>query len=374
MTISSPLRVLIAGGGAAALEAVLALRALAGDRVRVELLSPSGDYVRRPASVVSPFSGTIAAALPFERLAELGVTRHAGSLAAVDPDAHEVVTSDGGRLPYDRLIVATGARAVDAIPGAVLFRGRISAGAVEGALRAVHGRAVFAVPTGNAWTLPVYELALLAARELPKGTELAVVTPESHPLERFGKTASGAVARRLERAGVEFFGSSEAQAVLDGALALQDGRLVSAGTVIALPRLEGPRIAGLPADAEGFIPIDEHAAVTGVADVYAAGDATAGPVKQGGLATQQADAAAAAIAAAAGADVQPSPYEPLLRAVLLTGDSPLYLRTELGGRRSELVSETPLWWPPEKIAGRHLAAFLAQDGHPGPPLAERVGA
>jgi sulfide:quinone oxidoreductase len=96
--------------------------------------------------------------------------------------------------------------------------------------------------------------------------------------------------------------------------------------VIALARLQGPRIAGLPADADGFIPVDPHGRVTGARDVFAAGDATAGPIKQGGLAAQQADAAAETIAAEAGAPVAPRPCRRVLRAVVLTGEAPLYLR------------------------------------------------
>ena len=64
-------------------------------------------------------------------------------------------------------------------------------------------------------------------------------------------------------------------------------------------------------------------------DVFAAGDATAGPIKQGGLATQQADAAAEAIAAEAGAPVTPRPCRRVLRGVVLTGEAPLFLRRDL---------------------------------------------
>src|SRR3954447_24726895 len=128
MTASSPLRLLVAGGGVAALEAVLALRSLAGDRVRVELLAPSAGFAQRPYSVSSPFGGTSAPEVSFDRTHAI---HHAGALAVVDPERREVVTTDGGTLRYDRLIVATGARPVDAVPGATLFRGPISAGAVE---------------------------------------------------------------------------------------------------------------------------------------------------------------------------------------------------------------------------------------------------
>ena len=67
----------------------------------------------------------------------------------------------------------------------------------------------------------------------------------------------------------------------------------------------------------------------GVEDVFAAGDATTFPLKQGGLATQQADAAAEAIAADLGAAVRPAPFRPVLRGLLLTGGAPLYLRSRL---------------------------------------------
>ena len=64
-------------------------------------------------------------------------------------------------------------------------------------------------------------------------------------------------------------------------------------------------------------------------DVFAAGDATDQPIKQGGLATQQADAAAELIAAEAGARVTPRPFRRVLRGVVLTGEAPLYLRRDL---------------------------------------------
>jgi sulfide:quinone oxidoreductase len=133
--------------------------------------------------------------------------------------------------------------------------------------------------------------------------------------------------------------------------------------VVALPRLLGPRLRGVPADPEGFLPVDRHCRVRGVDHVYAAGDATASTPKQGGLAAQQADAAAEALAAWAGAPIRPRPFEPVLRGMLLTGDEPAYLRADTrGDRRRSLVGAGPMWWPPAKIAGRHLAPYLASRG------------
>jgi sulfide:quinone oxidoreductase len=360
----SPLRVLVAGGGVAALEAVLALRSLAGDRVAVELLSPTTDFAHRPLSVRSPFSGEPAPWVSFDLT---HVRHHRGALAAVDVARREVRTTAGGVLGYDRLIVATGARPLAAVHGATLFRGPASAGAVESALRSARERVLFTLPDDTAWTLPIYELALLAARELD-GPELMIVTPEPRPLDLFGVIASDAVARLLHRSGVAFLGETVADAVLDQALLTREGQLLPADAVIALPRLIGPRIAGLPHDDGGFLEIDPNARVIDAPWVYAAGDVTAGRVKQGGLATQQADAAAEAIAAEAGAPIEPRPYRPVLRGLLLTGEQPLYMRKDLDAEGAlarplreaapELTSRSPLWWPSQKIVGRYLTGYL----------------
>ena len=239
---------------------------------------------------------------------------------------------------------------------------------------------LFTLPAGAGWTLPLYELALLAAHELPDGPELTIVTPEPRPLDLFGPVASDALARLLDRAGIGFEGETVAEAVVGGALSTRDGRLIAADAVIALARLQGPRIAGLPADAEGFIGVDEHGRVTGACDVFAAGDVTAGPIKQGGLAAQQADAAAETIAAEAGAHLTPRACRRVLRGVVLTGEAPLFLRRDLDDdsplarplRGAPVgISRSQLWWPSGKIGGRYLTGFLAAGGEPGDTLSDR---
>ena len=104
------------------------------------------------------------------------------------------------------------------------------------------------------------------------------------------------------------------------------------------------------------------------------------PVKHGGLAAQQADAIAEAIAAQVGAVGLPEPFRPVLRGLLLTGDEPLYLRAELGpgGEREHRHLPAPgtwshgaLWWPPGKVAGRYLTSFLATATATGRPLEDR---
>jgi sulfide:quinone oxidoreductase len=108
------------------------------------------------------------------------------------------------------------------------------------------------------------------------------------------------------------------------------------------------------------VPTDRYGRVQGVENVYAAGDATQFPVKQGGIAAQQADAVAGAIAERVGAPVTPQPFRPILRGLLLTGMVPRYLRREVHTGLSSIDTQ-PLWWPPAKIVGRYLAPFLASE-------------
>jgi sulfide:quinone oxidoreductase len=296
-----------------------------------------------------------------------GAELRAGTVASVDAESKTLVTDDGGEVPYDVLVVALGARPREAVPGALTFRGPQDGPAlaslledvVDGRLR----RLAFAVPAGATWPLPLYELALLTETYLAdRGTmevELTLVTPEEAPLAIFGRTASEALGELLEARGIALCVRTTPFRFEHGALQLMPAATLDADGVIALARAEGPFLSGLPGDVAGFLPTDEHGRVVGVEDVYAAGDVTQFPVKQGGIATQQADTVAAAIAARAGAPVEPEPFRPVLRGLLLTGLFPRYLRAEPGTGVSTIDTEA-LWWPPAKIVGRYLAPFLAE--------------
>ncbi len=367
-------RVLIAGGGVAALEAVLALQELAQGPLEIALLAPNRHFEYTPLSVAEPFD--LGRAHRFELaeiLGERGVKLTTDSLAAVDAERREVRTATGLTLPYAALLVATGAGRRGALPGAITFSGartapdvrRLLGEAESGALE----RLAFAVPPGVTWSLPAYELALMSGADLAErgvDAKLSIVTPEPRAVDAFGARASAAVAEMLELRGIAFH-SASALRFETGELALEEGPPIPADAVVALPRLLAPEIAGLPADTEGFIPINEHGRVRGLPGVYAAGDATDFPLKQGGIAAQQADAAAEAIAAELGFDVEPAPFRPVLRGLLLTGRAPRYLRAEVlgGGATRSSAEEEAIWWPPAKIAGRRLGPFLALQGVSG---------
>lgn len=362
-----PLRVLVAGGGVAGLEATLSLRALAEERVSIELLAPEDDFTYRPLAVAEPFRVGEVRRFPLQALAqEAGAELRQGTLASVDAARHVVTTGEGNELSYDVLVLALGARPREAVINALAFRGPEDGAAfaalLEEAVRGDVRSVTFALPAGVAWPLPLYELALLTGTYLTDrgtmGVALEVVTPEEAPLSLFGTAASDAVRELLAIRGIEFRLRTTPVSFERGVLrVVPDGRL-DVDRVVALPQLEGPPLAGIPQDGEGFVPTDEHGRVAHLEDVYAAGDLTQFPVKQGGIAAQQADAAAETIAAEAGAPVEAKPFRPVLRGLLLTGVFPRYLRAEVG-KASSAVDAEALWWPPAKIVGRYLAPFLA---------------
>lgn len=361
-----PPKVLIAGAGVAGLEAALALRSLAGDLLAVELVAPETDFVYRPLAVAEPFRVGEARRFPLRRLTDAaGAELTRASVRSVDDGHRMVVTSDGKTLRYDTLLLTVGARPVAGFPGALTFRGPGDEEAFSTLLHEARSgqleRLAFVLPVGASWPLPLYELALLTAVHLADvgaNVELTLVTPEERPLQLFGATASQAVGDLLELHRIAFRADTTAVAFEDGVLRVLPDERIEANRVVALPRLEGPRLGGVPHNSNGFVPTDLNGRVHGAVDVYAAGDITDFPLKQGGIATQQADAASESIAAAAGAEIEPRPFSPVLRGLLLTGLTPRYLRTEPGSVRS-LADTEALWWPPAKIVGRHLAPFLA---------------
>jgi sulfide:quinone oxidoreductase len=179
----------------------------------------------------------------------------------------------------------------------------------------------------------LYELALLSAarsRERGARTEVTLVTPEERPLAAFGAQASQLVAAELADHGVRFVGESTPGSVCGGgALTLESGAAIKADRVVAVPQLRGARIAGIPANLWGFVPADVAGRVEGMEHVYAAGDATAFPIKHGGLATQQADRIAHTIAAGLGLTLHELKTKPVLDVKLIGGQRPLLLRVEL---------------------------------------------
>jgi sulfide:quinone oxidoreductase len=364
-------RVVIVGGGVAALEAALVIGDLVGERANVEIHSTRQDFVYRPHSVGRPF-GSAVKTYDLPALARrCGVEFHPDNIVSVDDAARLATTFHGGSIPYDYLLFAAGASRRWPISGATTFWGIGEAADVEEILERFKAgrirRVAFTMPSVGDWSLPMYELALLTDAELSRAGvadyELTVVTPEDRPMQLFGAEVGEAVAALLESRGIEVVAGTRPIRFEGGRLEVAPEASLEFDEVISLPRIEAQAADGFIHDSDGFIRIDEHCRALRCERTYAAGDITSFPVKQGGIAAQQADSAAEAIAAELGVPIAPSPFDPVLRGVLWTGHEPLYLQHRLAGDDDEasVVSADPPWDEGgDKIVARRLTSFLAE--------------
>ena len=365
-------RVVIVGGGVASLEAALALQELAGAHVAVEIYSPRREFTYRPHTVGEPFGAARTKRYDLDALAaRCGAEFHLDSIASVEPKSRLATTHDGVSVPYDYVILAAGASRMWPVPGATTFWGIADASDLDQVMERIRSgearRVAFTMPGVDSWALPMYELALLTeaqvTREGIEGVELTVVTPEETPLQLFGRGASLDVAALLRDRGIDVVACTHPVRFQEGRLQTVPGEAIAFDEVISLPRIEGRAVRGVRHDPDGFARVDEHCRVLKEERVYAAGDVTSFPVKQGGIAAQQADVAAESIAAELGAAVVPQTFDPVLRGVLWTGDAPLYLQGWLAGGHGETstASAQPPWeGGTEKIVARYLTPFLAE--------------
>lgn len=365
--------VVIAGGGVAAIEGLLRLRRIVGDALDISLLAPNDEFAFRALSVEEPFGRGAAQRHPIRQIArDSGAEWVRDTLARVDPDGQVVHTGEGAQLRYDALLVAVGTRLEPAFEHATTFRDAEADALLAGLVEDIEGgytkRVTFVAPEGPVWQLPLYELALMtASRARGMGmddVEVTVVTPDEAPLAVFGPAVADAVGRLLADAGIVVRAGAVATVPEPKLLTLAPGgEQLAADRIVALPRILGPALRGLPGVGEdGFVPVDAHCAVPGAGGrVFAAGDATRFPVKHGGLGAQQADTAAAAIAYLAGELEAVEPFQPVIHGMLLTGGDPLYMSARLIGRASfeSEVSDRPLWPQGEKVAAEELGAYLA---------------
>jgi len=367
----SKFRVVIAGGGVAAIETALALQALAPELTAVTVIAPGEQFVYRPMTVREPFS------YPPARHYELApIVRDAGAelvtdeLAWVDPDKRIAHTAGGAEIEYDALMLALGASIRPRYEHALTIDDRRLDETLHGLLQDIEEgythSVAFVSPGRMAWQLPIYELALMTAgRAYDMDVELKItlITPEDSPLAIFGSAASEAVAEQLERAHIETINSAYAEIPRSGEIVINPGdRHLQVDRIVALPELYGPAVRGIPLAEHGFFRVDPHGQVLDAERIYAAGDAIDFPIKHGGLASQQADAAAESIAALAGAPVTPEPFKPVIHGILLTAEKPLYLTSKITGGQgfSSEITDAPTWSPPSKIAAKYLAPYLEQ--------------
>src|SRR3954470_17791429 len=254
--------VLIAGGGVAGLEALLGLRALAGDRVRLTLASADEEFTYRPLAVAQPFALGSPYHVPLTRFTEeTGAELVIDAVVAIDDDAGTVQLGRGSSRSFDALLLAPGGRAVEGVEGATTWWPGGDAETYGGLLRDIDEgyakRVAIAVPPGMVWPLPAYELALMTAGEARamghEDVQVTVLTPERSALSLFGEEAGAAVEEELRRAGVELRTGVVARRDRSGVVLEPGGEPVDVQRIFAVPRILGPALEGVPCDEEGFI-------------------------------------------------------------------------------------------------------------------------
>ncbi len=347
------LRVVIVGGGVAALETALALHQLAPEQTAVTVLAPNEEFVYRPMTVREPFAYPAARRYPLAQIVhDAGAELLVGELDFIEPEARTIRTKAGEAIEYDALVLALGAHAVPRYKHAITIDDRNMDETLHGLIQDIEGgyldSLAFVSPGRMAWPLPLYELALMTAgRTYDMNIELSItlITPEDSPLAIFGATATNAIAARLARAQIKTINSAYVEIPNEGEIVINPGdRRLHAKRVIALPELYGPPVRGIPLSEHGFIRVDQYGRVQHVERIYAAGDAIDFPIKHGGVGSQQADVAALSIASLAGANAVPEPFDPVINGMLLTDGEPMYLTAKIAGGHgfSSVISDTPV--------------------------------
>lgn len=351
-TASSPCRVLVAGGGLAGIEAALALRDLAGDRAAVTVIDPRPRFQVPSTAAARAFGMGWSIDQPMTVVAErAGARLRSGRLVAIDGPRRIAMLAGGELMPYDRLVVAVGGRPRDCVADALTFRGHADVvelrdlvdGIADAGGRGARTDLAVVVPPRCAWPLTAYEIALmahdhLAAAGVRDACSIRVVTAEERPLAAFAGAAGDRVLRTLARAGVFVRAGAAVRAFQWGRLELEDGEALPADRVVALPRLDGPAIEGLPCDEDGFVLCGPEGRVAGAPDVRVIGDACAGAThRRAALACRQADRAAAAIARELGATVD-----------------------DIAPKCADPEAAAGLPWPSHRVPGRYLTPFLTE--------------
>lgn len=384
-------RIVVLGGGFAALEAAFYLRWRLGPHADILLIADRDSFVFRPNLCLVPFGAHPQPLhIPLEPAARAaGVRLFVEKVRDVDFATCMVLTEDGP-VSYDRLIIATGARSrPEQIPGLAEY-GRpietpqamlaLRADLARIALRARDGHrqnVVFAVPRGQSSSGPLVELALrtdawLRRHHVRDRVRLSWTTPEKHFLEAFGPRLDNAVERAFTQARILGHRGESPAAVRPGVIAYTSGFETPFDLLIASSPLEASvRYTGAPVDDEGFLRVrGSTRQVEGMPDVYAVGDASAFPVKQALLACLQADAAAEHLAARWLGTTPEFRYDPASPWVLEQYDRAAFAQVPLGDddvpaaqRRGRMLASVPAsrpWRFVRKLLGLYLPRRFRQ--------------
>ena len=398
-------RIVVVGAGFAGLESVFLLRMRLREKVDLALISEGPQFTFRPNTIYVPFGAS-----PNDLVVELEkplLRRHVdfipGLVCGVDPEARELELLQGGKVRYDKLVIATGAAvrpeeiAGLSEHGAMIWTPESMLDVRErfervraGARRRKRSRVLFLIPPNNKCAGPLYEIVMMldtwlrreSARE---GIEITWSTFEQSYVQAFGPRLHEVVAKEFEGRGIGGHTNEVVTEIAPGEARYADGTTRAFDHLIAFPPyVSAVRYGSLPSDDRGFI-VTEAATrqVAGHPDIYAPGDAGDFPVKQAFLAFLQADTVAEHIAASAGLHDFENPFDPVSMCIMemfdkatfaqvpleLTGDPARPVRVRPGADGDYKVGTGTTW----RLGKKMLGATVPMRFHAGEPFHAGLG-
>jgi NADH dehydrogenase FAD-containing subunit len=383
-------RIVVVGGGFAGLESAFLLRAKLGARADITLVSDRDEFLFKPNTIYIPFGGSEQSLLiPLDRPSrKRGIRFVRGSFESLDTRARSV-RAGGEELPYDYLVLATGAgMRPDEVPGLAEHAETIWTAAEMASLgdrlRTLAGdrdagrrTILFLVPPNNKCAGPLYELVFMVETWLRREGvrerfDLVWTTYEASYIAAFGPKLDVVVSEEFAERGIEGHRAWRVESVDAEGVAYSNGEHRRYDLLVAFPPYVaavdyGP--SGLPTDARGFLVCEPGSRrVVGEERVYAPGDAGDFPVKQAFLAFLQADAVAEDIAARVDEREPEFEFDPVSMCVMeefdratfaqvplrVTGDPdrPVEVRPDADG--AYRVGVSPVWRLGKKMLGLYL--------------------
>jgi sulfide:quinone oxidoreductase len=398
-------RITILGAGFAGLETAFLLRTRRRERAQLTVVSPQQAFTFRPNTIYVPFGAdpsdlVVDLAKPFHR-------RHVefvqGSVAGVDPQAHEVKLADGRSVEYDKLVIATGAdMRPEEIAGltehaATIWTPQSMLGVRERFQRVRddakdghRSRVLFLIPPDNKCAGPLYEIVLMFETWLRRDgvrdhVDITWSTFEQSYIKAFGPRLHDVVSTEFSERAIDGHTGEIVTEIAAGEARYADGTTRTFDHLIAFPPyVSAVRYDALPSDERGFLQTEmETRQVVGHRDVYAPGDAGDFPVKQAFLAFLQADTVAEHIAASTGAHEFEQPFDPVSMCIMemfdkatfaqvplqLTGDParPVTVRSDAYG---DYKVGTGATW---RLGKKMLGATVPMRFHAGEPFHAGLG-
>lgn len=369
-------RVLILGGGFGGVVAAEALAQQLSDEHQITLVSRSSRFVFYPALVRLAFGKCAPEDVSFDlrkTMLNRRVTFIKAEVARIDPHERRAIIAHGdveGTIPYDYLIYALGRRlATERVTG--YFEHAHHLLDVEGALR--FGGAIRSLSEGHVVVgecpdarlpVPVYETAFSLSKSLkehgdPEATSITVVSPDTIQSEFGDEKMAELIQQRLVRQGIEFLPNFPISRIDQSNLVTEGGHELSYDLLMLLPPFHGSSAishAGVT-DGEGYVNVDWSMKVIGAEGIYAVGDCVslAGP-KMGHMAVNQAQVAAANVAAELAGHEPIAHYQHDLMMILdVDGDS-IYFHKDLWSDDPASVRHGRFWSWAKRIHEKYWEA------------------